>query len=136
MNLKRAAWILVVAAFALLSAGVADAAVRAATAGKNTGKKLLAVDRPLLLDRQTIAMLSTGMPATQPSSAIAQEPATGSNIVQRLEAQGFSNISGLTRRGENYVFQAVDPFGMKVRVVFNVRTGEIVGLSRITPKGK
>lgn len=136
MNLKRAAWIAAVAVFALLLADVSDAAVRAANAGKTTGKKLLAMDRPLALDRHTVAMLSTGTPARQPSSTLAQEPATGGNIVQRLEAQGFSNITGLTRRGENYVFQAVDPYGMKVRVVFNVRTGEIVGLSQISPKKK
>ncbi|MBX3521513.1 MAG: hypothetical protein KF835_16005 [Xanthobacteraceae bacterium] len=136
MNLKRAARIPAVALFALLATDVSDAAVRAASAGKTAGKKLLAMDRPPALDRRVIAMLSTGTPLVQPSSIVAQEPATGGNIVQRLEAQGFSNITGLTRRGENYVFQAVDPYGMKVRVVFNVRTGEIVGLSQISPKKK
>lgn len=135
MNLKRAAWMPAVAVIALLSADVSDAAVRAANAGARTGKTLLAGDRPLLLDRHTVAALSTGA-TVAPYSAIAQEPAAGSNVVQRLEAQGFSNITGLTRRGENYVFQATDPYGMKVRVVFNARTGEIVGLSRMPPKKK
>lgn len=133
MNLKRAAWIPAVAVIALLSADVSEAAVRTETAGAATQKKLLAAATPLPLNRQNVAAFSTGPLAVRPST-FAEEAAAAGNIVQRLEAQGFSNITGLTRRGENYVFQAVDPYGMKVRVVFNERTGEIVGLSRLAPK--
>jgi hypothetical protein len=68
--------------------------------------------------------------------AAAQGLSTKQNIVQQIEARGFSNIAGLRRRGENYVFQARDPFGMKVRVVMNAKTGEIIGLSRVEPQSE
>ena len=89
------------------------------------------------LDQQTLAGLSLpGIRPPEPQTEIAQQPAAGDNVIREIEAKGFSKITGLMRRGENYVFQALDPFGMKVRVVMNVRTGEIVGLSRIRPKKK
>lgn len=53
-----------------------------------------------------------------------------------IETRGFSNVTGLRRRGGNYVFQAQDLLGNKVRVVMNAETGEIVGLSRIAPAQK
>jgi hypothetical protein len=70
------------------------------------------------------------------ADAIAQERTAQERVIRDIETRGFSGITGLMRRGENYVFQAVDPFGAKVRVVMNVATGEIVGLSRVIPKKK
>jgi hypothetical protein len=57
-------------------------------------------------------------------------------VIRDIEIRGFSNISGLRRRGENYVFQAENFIGEKVRVVMNAATGEIVGLSRVMPQKK
>jgi hypothetical protein len=45
-------------------------------------------------------------------------------------------VTNLVRRGENYVGQATDSFGVRVRIVMSVRTGEIVGLSAVIPKKK
>jgi hypothetical protein len=70
------------------------------------------------------------------ADAIAQERSAQERIIRDIETRGFGGVTGLMRRGENYVFQAVDPFGDKVRVVMNVATGEIVGLSRVIPKKK
>jgi hypothetical protein len=60
---------------------------------------------------------------------------SGHEAVKRaLKAKGFREISGLVRRGENVVAQATDRFGMRVRIVLNTRTGDIVGLSEVFPK--
>jgi len=73
------------------------------------------------------------IPAPVPQkSTIAQ----GNNEAAKraLKAKGFREIAGLVRRGENVIAQATDRFGMRVRVVLNVRTGDIVGLSEVFPK--
>lgn len=71
-----------------------------------------------------------------PSTELAQAAAPAEKVVREIEDRGFSKVSGLMRRGENYVFQAVDAYGDRVRVVMNARTGEIVGLSKIVQKKK
>jgi hypothetical protein len=69
--------------------------------------------------------------------AFAQDrPAAQERILREIEIRGFKNVAGLQRRGGNYVFQAEDLFGEKVRVVMNAETGEIVGLSRNMPQKK
>jgi hypothetical protein len=70
------------------------------------------------------------------SGAFAQEKSAQERIIRDIETRGFSNIAGLRRRGVNYVFQADDLLGNKVRVVMNAETGEIVGLSRVMPEKK
>ncbi|MBY0532910.1 MAG: hypothetical protein K2P86_13160 [Xanthobacteraceae bacterium] len=70
------------------------------------------------------------------SAVLAQERPSQERVVREIEARGFSNVTGLRRRGDNYVFQAQDIFGEKVRVVMHAETGEIVGLSRIMPQKK
>jgi hypothetical protein len=69
-------------------------------------------------------------------SAIAQERPAQERIIRDIETRGFKSVAGLRRRGVNYVFQAEDLFGNKVRVVMNAETGEIVGLSRVMPDKK
>jgi hypothetical protein len=69
-------------------------------------------------------------------AAFAQERPAQERIIRDIETRGFMNVTNLMRRGENYVFQAQDLFGDKVRVVMNAKTGEIVGLSRVMPKKK
>lgn len=71
-----------------------------------------------------------------PGPAFAQERGWQERVTRDIEARGFNNVTGLSRRGENYIFQAQDLFGDKVRVVMNTQTGEIVGLSRVMPKKK
>lgn len=66
----------------------------------------------------------------------AQDRPAQERIIRDIEARGFSDVTGLQRRGKNYVFQAQNLLGEKVRVVMNAETGEIVGLSRIMPKKK
>ncbi len=68
------------------------------------------------------------------SVSLAQKRGSQERIIHDIETRGFRNVSGLQRRGLNYVFQAEDLFGEKVRVVMNVQTGEIVGLSKVPPK--
>lgn len=68
------------------------------------------------------------------SGAFAQGRATQERILHEIETRGFRNVTGLQRRGVNYVFQAEDLLGDKVRVVMNAQTGEIVGLSKIPPR--
>lgn len=72
---------------------------------------------------------ATAAPVTSIAQAGSNEPA-----IRQLEAKGFQHVSGLVRRGDNFVAQAKDQNGVKVRVVMNARTGEIVGLSRIMKK--
>jgi hypothetical protein len=69
-----------------------------------------------------------------PRSSVAQVIGSNEAAIRQLEARGFRNVTGLMRRGDNFVAQAKDQSGMKVRVVMNARTGEIVGLSRILKK--
>lgn len=71
-------------------------------------------------------------PATQ---SVAQAASVG-DAQKLLEDRGYRDVGGLTRRGDNYIAQATDAFGIRVRIVVNGRTGEIVGLSRIMPKRK
>jgi hypothetical protein len=69
-----------------------------------------------------------------PYASIAQVIGNNDAAIRQLEARGFRNVTGLVRRGDNFIAQAKDQNGMKVRVVMNARTGEIVGLSRILKK--
>jgi len=78
---------------------------------------------------------STG-PAAIAQERATQERPTQERTIRDIETRGFSNVTGLRRRGVNYVFQAEDLFGNKVRVVMNAETGEIVGLSRMMPEKK
>lgn len=66
--------------------------------------------------------------------SFAQEKSGQERALRQIESHGFNNVSGLRRRGANYVFQAHDLSGDKVRVVMNAETGEIVGLSKVMPK--
>lgn len=66
----------------------------------------------------------------------AQERNWQERVTRDIELRGFRNVTGLARRGSNYVFQAQDLFGEKVRVVMNAQTGEIIGLSRSYPTKK
>lgn len=79
-------------------------------------------------------LLAPTWPAGQ--AALAQEKSAQERIVRDIETRGFSHVSGLRRRGGNYVFLAQDFFGNKVRVVMNAETGEIVGLSPVIPERK
>jgi hypothetical protein len=80
------------------------------------------------------ALLACALPAGFGASA--QDRSAHERIVRDIETRGFSDISGLRRRGGNYIFQAKDLLGNKVRVVMNAETGEIVGLSRVMPDKK
>ena len=82
-----------------------------------------------------LALTGFWFSGTQPG-ALAQERPAQERIIREIETRGFRNVTNLMRRGENYVFQAQDLFGDKVRVVMNAQTGEIVGLSRVMPKKK
>lgn len=133
MNFLRVGRFLSLAAalFFILDSDAADA--RAFSSGRTLGNSITVIGRTPALDRQIVAGLDfIHRDRAAPASAMAQQPASG-DVIRNLELRGFSKITGLSRRGENYVFQAHDPLGMKVRVVMNAQTGEIVGLSRITP---
>lgn len=135
MNIKRAAQFLpmALAVFCLMASGPADA--RAFSSGRTLGNSITVIGKTPQLDRQMVAALDfTNAGRVHPVSAVAQKPAISESIVHAIEAKGFSKITGLTRRGENYVFQAFDASGIRVRVVMDGETGEIVGLSRIMPK--
>lgn len=80
--------------------------------------------------------LMLAAPIAAGPSAIAQERPAQERIIRDIETRGFTNVTGLRRRGVNYVFQAEDLFGNKVRAVMNAETGEIVGLSRVMPDKK
>ncbi len=83
-----------------------------------------------------LLLLAALMPRGLEGAASAQEKSTQERVMRDIETRGFSNVTGLRRRGGNYVFQAQDLLGNKVRVVMNAETGEIVGLSRIAPAQK
>lgn len=73
-------------------------------------------------------------PVSLPAPVVAQGALNNDVAKRALKAKGFREISGMVRRGENIVAQATDRFGMRVRIVLNVRTGDIVGLSEVLPK--
>jgi hypothetical protein len=83
-----------------------------------------------------ITFLALAALAAAGPNAFAQDRPPRERIVRDIETRGFTNVTGLRRRGGNYVFQAEDLLGNKVRVVMNAETGEIVGLSRIMPDKK
>lgn len=57
--------------------------------------------------------------------------------LRKFHARGFRDVTGIVRRGDNLVAQATDAFGVRVRVVINARSGEIIGLSEImSPRKK
>lgn len=89
-------------------------------------------------ERRILARLDPAerFPALWDVEELAQAPASQDNVIRQIENRGYSKVTGLMRRGQNYVFQAVDPYGDRVRVVMNAQTGEIVGLSRIMPRKK
>ncbi len=82
------------------------------------------------------SLLASAALSLGPSPAPAQDRTAQERIIRDIESRGFRNITGLARRGSNYVFQAQDLFGERVRVVMNIETGEIVGLSRTRAKQK
>jgi hypothetical protein len=81
-------------------------------------------------------LAAIALPAADFAPAAGQDRATQQRIIHDIETRGFSDVTGLSRRGGNYLFQARDLFGNKVRVVMNIETGEIVGLSRVRPRTK
>jgi len=133
----RTALLAVVAAAALWPVWLVQASAR------ETGfRKPLAISfqeelRPFT-DRRVIARLDPAerRPETLAAEELAQAPASQDHVIRQIENRGYSKVTGLMRRGQNYVFQAVDPFGERVRVVMNAQTGEIVGLSRVMPRKK
>ncbi len=133
----RGSFFIAIAAIAVLAIGSGAADARAFSSGRTLGNSITVIGKTPQLDRQMLAGLDLmDRERVQPVSAVAQEPASTSSIITALEAKGFSKITGLTRRGDNYIFQALDASGIKVRVVMDVETGEIVGLSRVMPKKK
>jgi hypothetical protein len=89
------------------------------------------------IERRLLALVDPSVrPAAEPIADVAQAAPSAEKVLREIEDRGYSKVTGLMRRGQNYVFQAVDPYGDRVRVVMNAQTGEIVGLSRILPKKK
>jgi hypothetical protein len=81
-------------------------------------------------------VLAALVPLGWENAVLAQEKSTQERVIREIETRGFTNVTGLRRRGGNYLFQAKDLLGNKVRVVMNAETGEIVGLSRTAPAPK
>jgi hypothetical protein len=135
MNLLHAArWLAGLVTVSVL-AGQVPADARSCSSGRTLGNSITVIGKTPQLDRQMLAGLDfMNAGRVHPISAVAQKSAIGDNVVRAIEAKGFSKITGLTRRGENYVFQALDASGIRVRVVMDRETGEIVGLSRVMPK--
>ncbi len=106
---------------------------------RNAGRVFFTLqpDAASVLDRRLVAGLDPAPRlATPPVAEMAQSSPSAEQIVRDIEALGYRKVTGLMRRGQNYVFQATDPYGDRVRVVMNAHTGEIVGLSRIMPRKK
>ncbi len=109
------------------------ASAKAREAADEFELRLSLIDRfppPRLLSAARDLPLQTSVPP----ASIAQVIGNNDAAIRQLEARGFRNVTGLVRRGDNFIAQAKDRNGMKVRVVMNARTGEIVGLSRILKK--
>jgi hypothetical protein len=123
-------------ALAVLSGWTLGNNLATARAKESQGLEL----RPSLIDRfpphrlksaaRDLALRETKVPL----SSVAQIVGSNEAAIRQLEARGYRQISGLVRRGDNFIAQAKDQNGVKVRVVMNARTGEIVGLSRILKK--
>lgn len=90
--------------------------------------------RAAVLSFLVLAVLAPAGP--EGTIVLAQEKSTQARVIRDIETRGFSNVTNLRRRGGNYVFQAENLSGEKVRVVMNAETGEIVGLSRIKSRKK
>lgn len=73
------------------------------------------------------------LPQVTQNPAQAPQHAKG---LRKFHDKGFRDVTGLVRRGENYVAQATDAFGVRVRVVINARSGEVIGLSEVMPAKK
>lgn len=112
--------------------GTAEA--RSFSAGRTLGNSSTAIGVAPLLNDPAISGALLAEQRIFPVSIIAQQRMTTDAVVRSLEAKGFSKITGLMRRGGNYVFLAYDALGMRVRVVMNAETGEIVGLSPLMPR--
>jgi hypothetical protein len=107
-----------------------------ASAAPKEGARNFELRRSLVDKLPPIALLPNPAAdvAAAPVTSIAQAGGANETAIRQLEAKGFQHVSGLVRRGDNFVAQAKDHNGIKVRVVMNARTGEIVGLSRILKK--
>lgn len=136
-SMFRVALLAAVAAAALWPAGQDRADARETGFRKPLAISLHDELRPSV-DRRIIARIDPAerFPAASDAEELAQAPASQDHVIRQIENRGYSKVTGLMRRGQNYVFQAVDPFGERVRVVMNAQTGEIVGLSRIMPRKK
>jgi hypothetical protein len=95
-------------------------------AGKGQKTAMLSSFRIGIVLLLTLAALTQGGPP-----AVAQGRNSYERVIHDIETRGFRNVSGLQRRGGNYVFQAEDYFGEKVSVVMSAETGEIIGLRKI-----
>lgn len=135
-KLRTATGVIALVGAAHFPAGSGTAAPRVADAGSVPALTGAAASQGYRLDQPPLASLQSSAPASQPEpvAEIAQAATSLEKIVRDIEERGFTKVTGLMRRGENYVFQAVDPYGQRVRVVMNAQSGEIVGLSRIAPK--
>jgi hypothetical protein len=137
MFLMRPAQVLLLAGAALFAAAGGNAQAHTPGAIKMPSCGLSATGKTIRLDQQTLAAIHLlDERRAQPVSAVAQEAPASERVLREIEAKGFSKVTGIMRRGENYVFQAYDPVGIKVRGVINASTGEIVGLSRVVPRRK
>lgn len=129
--LPLSALLLVVAALSLAAIGNVWASAKSIGRKADPGPLVVSEYR-IAPDLREVALLSA--PAQDPVT-LAQQPANDP-LIRDLEKRGFSQVASIARRGENHVFEAVDPAGAKVRVVMNTKTGEIVGLTRIMPPKK
>lgn len=110
------------------------AAVKAKELDRSLEPRVSLIDRIQPYGLRSAAWSLAPRETSAPRSSIAQVVGSNDAAIRQLEARGFQNINGLVRRGDNFIAQAKDPAGVKVRVVMNARTGEIVGLSRILKK--
>lgn len=97
---------------------------------------MAALTGAVALARDTAPMaraLKDSAPVALPQTAQQPQHAKG---MRKLHDKGFRDITGLVRRGDNYVAQAIDPSGVRVRVVISARSGEIIGLSKVMPAKK
>lgn len=78
----------------------------------------------------TAAYAQQAQQAQQPQTTVAADTLSVRAILDKVEAQGYRDISEVEREDGQYEVKATDAEGRKVKIKLDARTGEVVKAER------
>lgn len=77
-----------------------------------------------------LATAAYAQQAQQPQTTVAADTLSVRAILDKVEAQGYRDISEVEREDGQYEVKATDAEGRKVKIKLDARTGEVVKAER------